>query len=87
MNLKRAQVVHFDVGIGNPITLGPKIIETPLLLLPQEHIRWSVYPVEMIIAEKLHALIAHGDINSRSKDIYDLANFLPKATLKCWARH
>jgi predicted nucleotidyltransferase component of viral defense system len=78
-NLKKAQVVHFDVGIGDPITPEPKIIETPSLLFPQEHISWSVYPIETIIAEKLHALIAHGDINSRSKDVYDLATFLPKA--------
>ena len=78
-NLKKAQVVHFDVGIGDPVTPGPKIIETPSLLFPQEHISWFVYPIETIIAEKLHALIAHGDINSRSKDIYDLATFLPKA--------
>lgn len=78
-NLTKAQVVHFDVGIGDPITPGPRIMDTPSLLSPQEHISWFVYPVETIIAEKLHALIAHGDINSRSKDIYDLATFLPKA--------
>jgi hypothetical protein len=47
--------------------------------LQQELISWSVYPIETIIAEKLHALIAYGDINSRSKDVYDLATFLPKA--------
>lgn len=78
-NLKRAQIVNFDVGIGDPITPGPKVTETPSLLSPQEHISWSVYPVETVIAEKLHALIAHGNINSRSKDVYDLATFLPKA--------
>ena len=27
----------------------------------------------------MHALISHGDLNSRSKDVYDLANLLPKA--------
>ncbi len=81
-DLKKAQIVHFDVGIGDPITPGPKILLTPSLLLPDEDISWSVYPIETIIAEKLHALIAHGDINSRSKDIYDLATFLPKADAK-----
>lgn len=36
------------------------------------------FPIEMICAEKLHALISHGDENSRSKDVHDLAIFLPK---------
>ena len=35
-----------------------------------------------MIAEKLHALVARGDANSRSKDIYDLHLFLPKADPK-----
>lgn len=78
-NLKKAQIVHFDVGIGDPITPGPKATETPTLLSPQENLSWSVYPIETIIAEKLHALIAHGNINSRSKDVHDIATFLPKA--------
>lgn len=78
-NLKRAQVVHFDVGIGDPITPGPLATETPSLLPSHEGLSWSVYPVETIIAEKLHALIAHGNINSRSKDVHDLAVLLPKA--------
>ena len=42
-------------------------------------ISWLVYPVETVLAEKLHALISHGDINSRAKDIYDIARFLPLA--------
>lgn len=78
-NLKKAQVVHFDLGIGDPVTPGPKKMETLPLLSQHEGISWSVYPVETIIAEKLHALIAHGNINSRSKDIYDLSIFLPQA--------
>lgn len=78
-NLKKAQIVHFDVGIGDPITPGPKTLETPTLLSPQENLSWSVYPIETIIAEKLHALIAHGNINSRSKYVHDIAAFLPKA--------
>jgi hypothetical protein len=53
-NLKKAQVVHFDVGIGDPITPGPLATETPSLLSPHEALSWSVYPVETIIAEKLH---------------------------------
>jgi len=78
-NLKRAQVINFDLGIGDPVTPGPQKKETPSLLSNNEELIWSVYPIETIIAEKLHALISHGDQNSRSKDVHDLAIFLPKA--------
>ncbi len=78
-NLKKAQMIHFDMGIGDPITPGPFQAETPSLLPKNEDFSWSVYPVETIVAEKLHALIVHRDINSRSKDIHDLSIFLQKA--------
>ncbi|MGE3975375.1 MAG: nucleotidyl transferase AbiEii/AbiGii toxin family protein [Bdellovibrionales bacterium] len=78
-NIKKAQAVNFDLGIGDPITPGPQKTETPMLLSNDEDLSWSVYPIESIIAEKLHALISHGDQNSRSKDVHDLAIFLPKA--------
>lgn len=78
-NLNKAQAVHFDVGIGDPVTPRPKSIETNSLIIPDSNLSWLVYPVETIIAEKMHALISHGDINSRSKDVYDLAFLLPKA--------
>ncbi|MBS1960409.1 MAG: nucleotidyl transferase AbiEii/AbiGii toxin family protein [Bdellovibrionales bacterium] len=77
-NLKKAQVIHFDLGIGDPITPGPQKKQTPSLLSGHDEISWSVYPVETICAEKLHALISHGDENSRSKDVHDLAIFLSK---------
>lgn len=77
-NLKKAQVIHFDLGIGDPITPEPQKKQTPPLLSDNEEISWSVYPIETICAEKLHALISHGDENSRSKDVHDLAIFLPK---------
>jgi predicted nucleotidyltransferase component of viral defense system len=78
-NMSRAQIVHFDLGIGDPVTPGPIKMELSPLLKSGEDFSWSVYPIETIIAEKLHALITHGNINSRSKDIYDLSIFLPKA--------
>ncbi|MBP7845788.1 MAG: nucleotidyl transferase AbiEii/AbiGii toxin family protein [Proteobacteria bacterium] len=78
-NIKIAQIINFDLGIGDPITPGPKKVEMDSLI-SKESISWSVYPIETICAEKLHALISHGDQNSRSKDVYDLAIFLPKAS-------
>lgn len=77
-NPKKAQIVNFDLGIGDPVTPKPVAADTPALL-SQEDLSWSVYPVETIIAEKLHAIVAHADANSRSKDIHDLAVFLPRA--------
>lgn len=78
-DINRAQSIHFDLGIGDPITPGPQNAETPSLLPQNEDISWSVYPVETICAEKLHALLIHGDANSRSKDVHDLSVFLPMA--------
>ncbi len=78
-NLKRAQIVHFDVGIGDPIIPEPSLTQTASLIIPESTLSWVVYPIETIIAEKMHALVAHGDLNSRSKDVYDLAFLLPRA--------
>lgn len=78
-NLKKAQVVHFDVGVGDLVTPEPLSTQTASLIIPESSLIWMVYPLETIIAEKIHALIAHGDLNSRAKDFYDLAFLLPKA--------
>lgn len=78
-NLSKAQTIHFDLGIGDPITPGPQKIEMPSLLPKGKEISWSIYPIETICAEKIHALVTHGNINSRSKDVHDLSVFLPKA--------
>lgn len=77
-DLKRAQVVHFDIGIGDPITPGPVQIKTKSLLGDSE-LSWLIYPVETIVAEKLHTLIDRGGNNSRAKDVYDLHFYLPRA--------
>lgn len=78
-NLKKAQVVHFDVGVGDPVTPEPWSTQTASLIIPESSLSWVVYPLETIIAEKMHALVAHGDLNSRAKDVYDLAFLLPRA--------
>jgi len=82
--LKKAQIINFDLGIGDPVVPGPsKTISGTLL--SKEYLSWSVYPIETIIAEKLHALISLGAANSRSKDVFDLSIFLPKADPKSLA--
>jgi hypothetical protein len=78
-DLRRSRIVNFDVGTGDPVTPAPRPAETQSMLSGFSSISWLVYPVETVLAEKLHALISHGDINSRAKDIYDIARFLPLA--------
>ena len=64
-------VLHFDVGIGDAVWPPPKLGEFPALLdAPAPRIR--MYPKEAAIAEKLHAMVEHGELNSRMKDFYDV---------------
>lgn len=76
--LALAQVINVDVGIGDPVTPGPRVVVTPLTLGTGQ-LSWQVYPIETVIAEKLHAVVTLGSRNSRAKDIFDLMLFLPKA--------
>ncbi len=76
--LKRAQVINLDIGFGDPVTPEPKVSEIKTLLDDQS-ISWIIYPLETTIAEKLQALISRGAANSRSKDIFDLYQYLPHA--------
>ena len=36
------------------------------------HVRVKGYPKESVVAEKLHAMVRHAELNSRMKDYYDL---------------
>ncbi len=67
-----------NIASGDPITPKPHYENTPTTLGIGE-LSWRVYPVETIIAEKLHSLVSLGADNSRSKDIFDLAFYLPSA--------
>ena len=80
-NLKKAQIVHLDIGKGDPVVPGPVEVETPFIL-GGGSLSWRVYPVETTVAEKLHALIVRGSESSRSKDIFDLNLLLPKCDPK-----
>jgi predicted nucleotidyltransferase component of viral defense system len=60
-----------DVGFGDAIDPGAQDIDLPVLLdMPSPHLR--AYPLETVIAEKLHAMVALGLANSRMKDHYDV---------------
>lgn len=62
-----------DVGFGNVITPFAEEIDIPTLLsdlLPSPRVYG--YPLETIVAEKLHAMAQHGLANTRLKDYYDV---------------
>lgn len=63
--------VQVDVGFGDVLAQPCGKATLPTLLdFPAP--RLLVYPVEAVIAEKLHALAQHGVLTSRMKDIYDI---------------
>lgn len=74
--INKAQVLHFDLGIGGPITPEP-VKHKISKLLGDGELSWLVYPVESIVSEKLHSLSTRLSNCSRSKDIYDLSILLP----------
>lgn len=80
-DVKRSQLVNFDIGIGDPVTPGPIKTQTHEMIGDAE-LSWQVYPIETIIAEKLQTLIERRSENSRAKDIFDLYFYLPKANPK-----
>ncbi len=55
-DIKRAQIINFDLGIGDSVTPGPVGAKTDELI-GNDKLSWQVYPIETIIAEKLQALI------------------------------
>ena len=64
-------VVNVDVGFGDATEPGVEMLDYPVLLdMPMPRLRG--YARETIVAEKFHAMVALGLINSRMKDYFDL---------------
>lgn len=63
--------MQIDIGFGNAIQPAPTDAHYPTLL-DASRPRIRVYPREAVVAEKLHAMVMHGERNSRYKDFYDL---------------
>jgi predicted nucleotidyltransferase component of viral defense system len=74
-------VAQVDVGFGDAVTPGPQEAVYPVLLgdLPAPHLR--TYPVYTVIAEKLHAVVVLGMVNSRLKDYLDLVVIVEREAL------
>lgn len=72
----RCKVV-LDLCGGNPIVPGAVMKEIPSLL-PKEFppLLMPCYPVEMVIAEKLHAMEWFGADNTRVKDFHDIVRLI-----------
>jgi hypothetical protein len=80
-NLKKAQIVNVDFATGDAVVPAPIQQETPFIL-GKGSLSWTVYPPETTVSEKLHAMITLGDVNSRSKDVFDINLLLPKCNPK-----
>lgn len=63
--------LQIDIGFGDPVYPPPQKQTFPTILdLPSPII--SCYSRESAIAEKLHAMLTHGQLNSRMKDFHDI---------------
>jgi predicted nucleotidyltransferase component of viral defense system len=64
-------LVQVDVGFGDSIVPNPEVREFPVVLdMPAPKLR--AYAPETVVAEKLHALVQLGMLNTRLKDYFDL---------------
>jgi predicted nucleotidyltransferase component of viral defense system len=70
--LGRARIpLQIDIGFGDIVSPPAEEAVYPTLLsFPAPRVR--VYPKEAVVAEKLHAMVVLGALNSRIKDFYDL---------------
>lgn len=71
-NLGNARItLQIDIGFGDIIVPGPNKIVYPVLLeFPAPEL--NGYTMESTIAEKFHAMVRLGILNSRMKDFYDI---------------
>ncbi|OGQ04511.1 MAG: hypothetical protein A2W61_04750 [Deltaproteobacteria bacterium RIFCSPLOWO2_01_44_7] len=64
--------IHVDIGFNDRLPLIPENQRMLSVLEYEEPVTWKIYPLEYIVAEKIHTLFDRGSANSRAKDIYDL---------------
>ncbi len=71
-SLDRARVqLQIDVGFGDAVDPPPEELTFPVML-PLEAPMLKTYPPEVVIAEKLQAMVHLGIANSRMKDFFDI---------------
>jgi len=71
--LERTRIpVQIDIGFSDELTSKAESIEYPNILPDLKRVHMKGYPKESVVAEKFHAMIRHGNLNSRMKDYYDI---------------
>jgi hypothetical protein len=74
--------MQIDVGFADAITPGPiPVIYPTLLQMPAPELRG--YNRETVIAEKAHAMIELGSVNTRMKDFFDLWTLARQFDFEC----
>lgn len=63
--------LQIDLGVGDSVWPPPQRCTYPTLL-DTPPLQVLAYPREVVVAEKLEAIVIHGDRNSRIKDFFDL---------------
>lgn len=60
-----------DIGFGDAVVPGPVELDYPTILdFPAPRLR--AYTRDSLVAEKFHAMVSLGEVNSRLKDFYDI---------------
>lgn len=73
--------LHIDVGFGDALPHGPEKLAITRII-DGSTIQIMTYPFPSVIAEKFEAMIARGELNSRMKDIFDVAFLLSNYEMK-----
>lgn len=67
-----ANIINIDIGFGDVIIPKPIEMQFPCILDSEPVPDINAYTIESVIAEKFHAMIKLGMMNSRMKDFYDI---------------
>jgi hypothetical protein len=71
--------VQIDIGLGDSVTPAAEWFDYPSLIgSPSPRLR--AYPREVVVAEKLHAMVVLGSKNSRMRDFYDVHTLTKRCT-------
>lgn len=67
-----ANVISIDIGFGDVVVPKPIKMQYPCILDTEPAPSVNAYTMESIIAEKFHAMVKRGIMNSRMKDFCDI---------------
>ncbi len=64
--------IHLDLSFQSIEFEKLKKTKITQVINEYEDISWSVYPLELIAADKVHAILSRAGLSTRAKDLYDL---------------